>query len=237
MSSKPRLNVILLLYLIFSAFGLLTIIILALHPPAPSSDILLRKSVVGTIFILICIFGSLAALFPRQCTMLFSSKQNKSFISHITSSNSRIKGHHLDCEKFSSHVIKINRHVLCAACTGLFLGAATAISGAVIYFFAGYEIRQFDLFAIAIGIVLIILGFVQFRFRGFIRLTLNALFVFGALLILVGIDALTKNLFVDFYLNSLIIVLILTRILLSEWDHTRICCFCTLDCEFKKNSQ
>jgi len=56
------------------------------------------------------------------------------------------------------------------------------------------------------------------------------LFVFGAFLVLVGIDALAENLFVDLFLTVLISFWILTRIQLSQWDHSRICRDCKSPC-------
>jgi hypothetical protein len=236
MPKKPQPNLVLLIYLIFSAFGLVAVVLLVLYPPSTSIDIPFRKPVVGAVFTLICAFGGFATLFPKECSkMLGSHKEDKSVASHTAHSEDySIRGHHPDCEGFSSHVIRINGRVLCAACTGLFLGAIFATVGTVAYFFAGLEIEQFGFSAVAFGLGFVVLGFVQFRFRSFVRLLLNVVFVVGAFFILVGMDALMENLLVDFYLASLVILWIFTRILLSEWDHLRICRFCMLECKVKK---
>jgi hypothetical protein len=235
MLDKSKRNLVLPLFVTISIFGMLTIIAVSLYPPTPSSDVILRKTVTGTIFLLICALGGLAGLFPRQCTGLFQvHDEDPSTFSHAKDSPDCIEGHHPSCGKFSPHTISINGRVLCAACTGLFLGALAAISGAIGYFFFEFEIGQLSLISISVGIILVAVGFLQFRFKSFLRLILNALFVFGAFLALVGIDAVANNLFVNFYIICIIVMWISTRILLSEWDHTRICNLCNSKCEFQK---
>lgn len=224
-----------LFFVIASALGLSAVLVLAFYVPVTPSDTPLRKPIIGSIFTIICFFGGLAALYPRRCSRVFGSHgENKSMSFHTAYANNHgMRGHHPDCGQFSAHTMEVRKRVLCAACTGLSLGAVVATVGAATYFFTGLEIEQVSLPSIAIGVGFIILGFAQFKFKGFTRLMLNALFVIGAFSVLIGMDALTKNLFVDSYLISLIVLWILTRILLSEWDHTCICRSCTLECKIK----
>jgi hypothetical protein len=143
-----------------------------------------------------------------------------------------MKGHHSDCGRFSSHVIQANGHVLCAACTGLFIGALAAIVGTDAYFFVGLEIGQNGVpFFMWSGVGLLVLGFAQLRFRSYVRLMMNTAFVFGAFMVLAGTDAFAKSLFVDIYLVCLIILWIFTRVLISDWDHVRICRSCGFKCK------
>jgi hypothetical protein len=167
--------------------------------------------------------------------MLGSREKGKSLAFHTAHSNNQaLKGHHLDCERFFPHTLQVKGRVLCAACSGLFLGALVAIIGTTVYFFAGVEFGQFELPLVAVGAVLVVFGFIQFRFPGFIRLLVNALFVVGAFFVLLGADSLLENLQIDLYLLSLIALWILTRVLLSQWDHSRICRSCTSECRMKK---
>jgi hypothetical protein len=145
-----------------------------------------------------------------------------------------LKGHHFDCEGYVPHTVKLGGRTLCAACSGLLLGAVVAFFGTVTYFFSDAELNRFGLQFLTIGIGLVALGFVQFKFPGLIRLLVNALFVLGAFFVLVAVDALLENLFIDLYVISLMLLWILTRILLSQWDHSRICRSCKIDCELKK---
>jgi energy-converting hydrogenase Eha subunit A len=119
---------------------------------------------------------------------------------------------------------------------GLFFGAVTSFLGIVAYFFNGWHIGQGSLFFIIFGILGVVFGLLQFpllkKRRRFIRFFLNAFFVFGASLILIGIDALLHNLFIDLFLVLLTVFWLFTRIALSQWDHKRICQTCEIACEF-----
>lgn len=120
---------------------------------------------------------------------------------------------------------------MCAGCIGLLLGAIIALSGTILYFFNDWkpELAYFPM--VLIGITGIILGFIQLKFKSFLRLVLNTFFVLGAFLIIVALDNFAQNIFIDFYLISLIILWICTRIFISQWDHSRICRSCKLNCE------
>jgi len=223
----------LIFILTISLFGLFTSLMIALNPPEFKENFLWRKPLIGLVFSLICVPGIFAVFFPKQCSEAFHSlSSQKNLAPHAVSA--ALKGHHPDCKKFSAHVIHIGSHTLCAACTGLLIGASIALTGTVFYFFGGWHIEEMNLPAVLIGIIGIIFGFFQLKFRGFVRLMLNAFFVLGAFLILVGIDELTRSLFVDLFLVVLIIFWLLTRILLSQWDHWRICHSCESHCEIRR---
>jgi hypothetical protein len=151
------------------------------------------------------------------------------FTSHQISATS--KGHHPDCSEFSSHVIHIGGYTICAACTGLLLGAVIAFTATVFFLFDELPMGKTSFPAILIGVIGLVLGFFQLKFKGIIRSTLNVFFVFGAFLILVGIDELVKSLIVDLFLTVLIVFWLSTRIRLSEWDHIRTCSNCKNPCE------
>jgi len=220
-----------------SIFGLFTVLIIGINPPMIYGSFFWRKPLIGSIFSLICILGIFAALFPKQCSQTFHfRKENMNLTSHRIHATS----HHPDCDcrKFSAHVIRVGSHTLCAACTGLLLGAIIALVGTTFYFFSGRNVEGVSFSVVLIGTAGIILGFLQLKFRGFLRLLLNTFFVLGAFLILVGIDELAESLFADFFLTALIAFWILTRIQLSQWDHWRICSNCESPCEVweaKKN--
>ena len=217
-----------------SIFGLFTVLMIGINPPTIYESFSWRKPLIGSIFSLICILGIFAALFPTQCSQTFHFRKENM---NLTSHRIRAASHHPDCGKFSAHMIHVRNHALCAACTGLLLGAIIAIAGTAFYFFDGWNI-EVSFPAVLIGTVGIVLGFLQLKFRGFVRLILNMFFVLGAFLILIGIDELTKSLFVDFFQAAMIVFWILTRIQLSQWDHWRICSNCESQCEIweaKKN--
>ncbi|MFC1505615.1 hypothetical protein ACFLQ6_00940 [Thermoproteota archaeon] len=234
MSEDTRLNLLLLFYICLSLIGLFTVLMFALKAPTQIENIAWRKPLIGSIFASICIAGSIATLFPKRCSGLFNlQKRENSKISHgkISKLYGTVRGHHIECEKFSTHTLQIQGTIVCAGCTGLLLGAMMALSGTILYFFSDWKPGLAYFPMVLIGITGIILGFIQLKFRGFLRLVLNTFFVLGAYLIIVALDNLAKNIFIDFYLIGLIILWICTRIFISQWDHSRICRSCKLNCE------
>jgi len=223
-----------------SLFGLFTTLMLTLYPPTIQENLLCRKPLIGSIFTLICIAGIVAVFFPKKCSQTFDfPKTKKPPISttedpELHKISITLKGHHPDCGGYSAHVIHVNNHAFCAACTGLLLGALVSIAGTALYFFGGWDVGQTGFPTVLFGQVGIVLGFIQFKFKGYTRLVLNAFFVIAAFLVLVGIDTLAENTFVDLYLVFLIVFWLWTRILISQWDHWRICHTCRIPCELKE---
>jgi hypothetical protein len=233
-----RLNFILPFAIGVSLFGLFTTLMLAMYPPTVQENFFWRKPLTGLLFALICVFGIVAVFFPKKCSETYLHQTEKPTISetenpdfHEISIN--FKGHHPDCGRFSAHVAHIDGHVFCVACTGLLLGGLIALTGTALYFFVEWNIVEVGLSAVLVGQIGILLGFVQFKFKGYARLTLNAFFVFACLLTLVGIDKLAESIFINLYMIALITFWLLTRILISQWDHWRICHTCKLSCELK----
>jgi len=223
-----------------SLFGLFTTLMLTLYPPTIQENLLWRKPLFGSIFTLICISGIVAVFFPKKCSQTFDfPKTEKPVISNTEDPNSHkvsvtLKGHHPDCGKYSAHVIQVKNHTFCAACTGLLSGALVSIAGTTLYFFGGWDIGQTGFPIVLLGQVGIVLGFIQFKFKEYTRLVLNAFFVIAAFLVLVGIDTLAKNTFIDLYLVFLIVFWLWTRILISQWNNWRICHTCKIPCELKE---
>jgi hypothetical protein len=229
-------NVTLLSFVSASILGLISLVLFVLSSSVSLDSFTLRKPLIGSIFSLICILGALAVILPSKCnSILGGQKKGSYFGSHSAAPSSRVlKGHHFDCEGYVPHTVKLGGRTLCAACSGLFLGAIVAVFGSVAYFFSSAGVGQFSLLFLIAGMGLVALGFIQFKFPRLARLLVNALFVLGAFLVLLAVDTLLMNLFIDLYVISLTMLWILTRILLSQWDHSRICRSCTVDCELKK---
>jgi hypothetical protein len=212
-----------------SILGLIIVLTFALDPPVIYEDLGFRKLLIGSIFSFICVSGAIAALFPKQCSRgLHFQKSEEKFPSQQVYFIS--EGHHPECREFSAHVIQVRDRTLCAACTGLLIGALLALFGAVSCFFIGCSIGKLSATSVLIGAAAIALGFFQLKFKGFIRLTLNTFFVVGAFLVLAGVDELIQSFVVDLFLTVFIVLWLLTRILLSQWDHSRICKKCKSQC-------
>jgi len=220
MPTGRKHGVALHLYACVSLFGLLIVLGLARYAPVATVSLHWRKSVVGSAFIIICLSGIVAALFPERC----SGRVEARVPHNMTPSCTReTKGHHSDCEEYSSHVVRLGSQTLCAACSGLVVGALAAVGVSFFYFFGEWQFLGSGFSVVCLGSVLLALGFAQFRFRGVVRLLSNALFVFGALLALIGIDSSAHDFFLDVLVLALIVFWIMTRVLISQWDHWRTC--------------
>jgi hypothetical protein len=212
-----------------------SIIILAYYPLKTGFDYPLRKPLIGIMFISICAFGTVAAYFPSKCTWIAPSKNS----SHDKRGHSGMpaptdildfRGHHPTCGRYADHTLAIGNHCLCAACTGLLIGGLIAIILAILYFFERLAIPQPELAAVLIGQILVNLGLAQFKFKSLARLTVNVLFVLGALFSLIGVDQAGNSFALDLYLLAAVIYWILIRIQISNWDHSRTCQQCNMKC-------
>ncbi len=221
-----------------SFFGLLLTGMLTVYPPRLHEHLFWRKPLIGSIFGVVCFLGILAVFYSRWCSRIFQLEKERSnpfhlgkVASHRTSST--LQGHHPDCGHFSGHVFQIGDKKFCAACIGLFLGGLSAFAGSLLYFFANWSVEQNNSLVIWLGILGVGFGLFQFKFRSFIRLFFNISFVLGTLLILVGVDKLVQSVTVDLFLVALTLFWLYTRIVLSQWDHERICSACKIvNCKF-----
>jgi hypothetical protein len=237
MRYDQQANLLLALMLAISAFGLVTVSALALFSSRAQSSNPWRKPLVGSMFASICLGGIAAVFFPRKCVETLSLPRDRV---HAESDIQKpasvtLKGHHPACSRFSAHTIRIRDSCHCAACTGLLIGAIVALTGTLAFFFADWSFIQSGFLSVSVSIAGIGLGFLQFKFKTFVRLTMNSFFVIGAFLILASVDFLTQNLPIDLYALFLIVFWLLTRILISKWNNSRLCLSCE-SCEFGKRS-
>jgi hypothetical protein len=235
MMTQPK-SLLLLFSIAVSAFGFLSVLMLAGHASPTNLAFGLRKPVVGVMFVTICFLGMAGALFPRCIERSMREKDSSTAAySNVNLHHTvTLKGHHYDCGKFSKHTIKMKEHTLCAACTGMFLGGAFAAVVAFLYFFSDLLLINQGFVVVAFGVVAMVIGFFEAKFAGFARMTLNVLFVLGGFLILAGLDALRASLYIDLYCLVLTVFWVFTRIQLSQWDHKRECERCGVLCEITK---
>jgi hypothetical protein len=228
-------NRFLVLVLAVSLIGSLTVLIVAWNPPLVKEDFPWRKLAAGSIFSLILLLGGAATFVPQMCSVGFLNKAAEKprfapekLRSHAISTE--FKGHHATCGKFSAHVIGSGEHILCAACTGLFVGSVISGMGTVAYFFGGFKFIDGSFFLVLIAQSMVFAGFAQFKLKGVVRSFANAFFVVGAFLTLMEIDRVAASFEVDLYVSVLIIFWLFARIELSQWDHSRICRSCGFSC-------
>ena len=240
MSQSLLRSPFLIFLIVVSFFALFLVVMLAFNPPMTQENLPWRKPIIGSIFGSICVLGIIAVFFPKQCSAMFhlaKGERNTSSSAYDLASHGSsptLRGHHPDCGNFSAHVVRIDDNTFCAACTGLLLGALMALAGTALYFFGNWHIGQNNFLAVFVGALGVGFGLLQLKLRSFVRLLLNVFFVLGAFLVLVGIDELTQSVLVDLFLVVLTVFWLFTRILLSQWDHWRICHTCESPCEIRK---
>ncbi len=231
-----------------SFFGLFLVTLPAISPLQIQQDFQWRKPLVGSVFGLVCFLGIIAVFFPSYCSTIFQvdsienrdhavlTKGDKTFHKTATILGLQIiHGHHPSCEGFTAHEFQFGGRTFCTACIGLLLGALLSIFGTTAYFYLGWNIGGNIGLFLLLGVSSISLGLFQYMFfdiqwRVF-RLLLNSLFVFGAFLIIAGIDAAVNSLVLDFFAISLSIFWLITRIFLSKHIHKEICQTCGFKCE------
>jgi hypothetical protein len=170
--------------------------------------------------------GVVAVFYPSKCRMMFKKPNDSTDNKNPSASAVHFKGHHPDCEEFSANRITIRSSVFCAACSGLLVGAIVSILVAVLFSLGFLGFGTVSLWVLAAGEVLMLVGLSQIKMRGYVKMAVNALFVVGSCISLVGTDLVGQNLLIDAYVLGLIVFMLWFRILLSEWNNKRICLAC-----------
>ena len=215
--------------MILSILGLLIVPILLSEPLRFQLYPSFSRLLTGSLYASICFLGIIAIFYPRSCenTLLLQNITMKDGANGLGNSEDiEFLGHHPTCKYFEGNRIRISKRWLCAACSGLLIGALVALIGTIIYFFVDVLFLPVNIGACLIGCITLLLGLVQFTLKGFVKLAANLLFVVGSFTLLVAADALTSNLLINLYVLGLIIFLLFTRILISGWNNKRICGKC-----------
>jgi len=230
--AKPKLLLpfFLKFAVVVSVFGFVSIPMLLSQAGNNQIDFLFSKPLIGLLYAVICVVGVLAVFYPKKCEQTFMFRKQSGFREQSDrgglSGKLRFRGHHPDCEEFSGNRITVRNVVLCAACMGMLFGAAIALIGAILYFFVGFITLPTNFVVFFVGYGVCMLGLVQYKFRGWFKLIVNALFVVGSFVTLVSADLLGKSLLIDLYVLGLILFLLLARILFSQWNNKLICFRC-----------
>jgi hypothetical protein len=196
-----------------------------------------QNLLMGSIFVAVCIFGIVAAIYPSRCSGAMRFYKGKEVSPQVKGADTArsgegFAGHHPACCGFSSHVFRLGNKVFCAGCTGLIAGAVASIAGGIPYILLGFNIGGGAAPIFWVGVIGVACGLLPHSLldlgRAFMRLLLNFVFVFGAFLIFVGIINITSNAAIVLFLLALIVYWIYARIALSRQEHRRICANCKL---------
>jgi hypothetical protein len=113
---------------------------------------------------------------------------------------------------------------------GLVAGAVISLVGCFSYFFLGFDVGEAGGYVFGIGFGGVVGGLLQYHlFKGSSGTThflLNVVFVMGAFLLLVGVNALKDNFTLETYLFTLMVFWIFTRMTLSQREHAKLCSEC-----------
>jgi hypothetical protein len=220
----------LLFAVLASIFGAVTITVFLFQPVSDHSNFAFTPTLIGSIYSAICLLGICAVFYPKKCqgTSMFQHVIKSSRDQSVTPNTVEFRGHHPDCSEFAANRIKIRKTVLCAACSGLLVGAIVALVGAVLYFFVGHNFLWSDPRILVISNAGMLLGLFQYKFAGYVKVAVNALFVLCSFVTLVMADLLGKSLLIDLYVLGLIVFFLATRIRLSENNNEKTCRRCKL---------
>ncbi len=235
------------IFLIFiSFFGLFLLIAMYLWSPPLKTYYILQESLILLIYTVICILGMFAAIYPSYCQGLIKF-QNKFNIDSLDSNNLisnspdniniKFEGHHPDCGRFKHHIFNIRGRKYCPGCSGLFIGATIAVVGTLLYFVsltlgisAPYvQISLYGQIFFPLGVVMVLLALCMIVFLNMkkeLKFTANLVLVLGSFLMLIGIVEVKANLLIEIYFIILVLFWILTRIIISESYHEKICYDC-----------
>lgn len=236
MKARANLNLTLGFMIACSLFGSLIILLIVAYPPMTMQDYFWRKPFIGSIFFLICAGGSLLAATPRNCSMAHETRTIRTLMDSDVKTGFPVtsEGHHPNCGRFSAHTIRFRGTSYCAACTGLLIGSVAAMILTALYFFFGLNSESVSCPAIVVGQLGLGSGLIQFKLGSWTRSAANLLFVIGGSFMLIGADQLVGSVFVGIYVTGLIVLWILTRVMISQWDHHRICVICGFSCGIEK---
>ena len=216
-----------LLFLVaVSIVGLALVPLLLIQPNLQADPSPLRRPLVGILYSAVCVLGIVAVFYPGRCRLMFQKPDASPNSQKTASLAIGFRGHHPDCEKFEANRISFRGSVSCAACTGLLFGAIAAVAGIVLFSLGFFGLGVGNLWVLAAGEVLMLMGLAQIKLGGYIKMAVNALFVVGSCMVLVAADLAAGSLLVDAYVLGLIVFMLWFRILLSEWNNKKTCLMC-----------
>jgi len=185
----------------------------------------LQRIVSSASYATICVLGIIAGIAPNWFSLGSRSERRGS---------KGVTGHHPDCGRFSGHTVRFIDKNYCAGCSGMVLGAFTALVGLVISVNGWFTFNSTLVFWI--GTLLVCLGLAQHLIdlgSGWIHMWLNFWFVMGTWLMFEAIQQLNASLVVILYFLIVIIFWIIARIRISQFAHVCVCIDCFNVCELR----
>lgn len=223
-------NVFHLLIIAILGTILLTILII-LFPAENLTNEPNAKLSITIAFIISCVFGISLAIKPSWIRRIFqnnktarNTKMKSQTITH------RISGHHVECNEFRGHTIKVKDQKICGGCTALAIG--TVISIILILIWYVYPIKNsiwmYKGFFI-LGLFLIFQNIIELlliKRQATVHFISCMFLIIGFFFVVISTYHLTGNIY--FSMIGLIVTFIWldTRIQASTWNHRIICKKC-----------
>jgi len=225
-----------LLFLVcVSFFGLaLALFFVVTSPLAAQDSFALRKPVVGSTLDVVCVLGVFAVLYPESCAGIAGLKKQGAPVHNFSETRGRtLRGHHVVCVPYSTHVMHVGNRLFCATCSGLLVGAIIVLVCIGLFFFGNLSVGGNPFMLVSVGVAGVIAGLlypvVPVRFqRGFTRFLVGILLAVGSFLIVAGVEETAGSLSLDFFFVALSVLWLATKMSLSQWEHRRICAQCSL---------
>ena len=234
---NTRFRVLAISYESLAIIGLITLAAATFRTSASVQDMDSLRGLSSFVFALICVLGSVAGAFPRTCNRKTHFKHqivSGKMIEGKEETRIAFAGHHPVCGHFDSHVLRYRDRTICAGCAGLVLGAFISLIAITVYFLFGSSVGGKEVIVFWLGFVAIFLGLLQYHLpyggTGPVHFVVNSVFVFGAFLLLVGVNEIARNVTLSAYFLALTIYWILTRISVSGLRHRETCAACPLHC-------
>jgi hypothetical protein len=201
-----------------------------------------RKPVVGSALGVVCVLGIFAVLYPDSCTEILHFKKREKKVQTFGELSPKVlRGHHSTCKLYFTHVIKIGNKVFCATCWGLLVGAIIVLIGISLFFFWNLTFGDsfvpviFGVGGVSVGLLYPVL---PSRFQhSYQRFFAGVLLAVCSFLIIAGVEEAASNFVVDLLFVALSLLWLASKILLSQWEHRRICARCSLNsCSTESNN-
>ena len=235
LTKNGKLGSIALLFLLsVSLFGMLLAIVFVVNPTITHDNLIWRKPAVGLALGVVCLLGIFAVLYPGSCAGIIHFKDREKNVHTFSESSVKVlRGHHATCKLYFPHVMQIGNKVFCATCSGLLVGAIIVLIGISLFFFGNLTIGDsfvpviFGVGGVAVGLLYPV---VPSRFQNsYQRFFAGVLLAVCSFLIIAGVEEAARNFVVDFLFVALSLVWLTSKILLSQWEHRRICARCSLN--------
>lgn len=204
--------------LALSAVGMILVLVALGSGLSPVTQ---QNSVHLILFVVLCVLGAVATLFPRRCSPEIRVTDDLPPSRYTDVLGIRvIHGHHSDSRRFSNHELRLGEKRICAGCLGLLAGSFIAISIAVIQAIQNIPVPPpFGYLGLAFVTAGLAYSVVIPGSPPVLRMVLNAFLVTGYALVYL---ALTGVRGLGLLGISLSIFWMYTRIRLSSWSHDRL---------------